>query len=570
MTVKGENMSQQVANEAALGDNNEKSYIARSSGLKLPDYIGYALGDTACCLVFGLVTSLLQKFYTDIMGLGPLFIMLMMVGARIWDAINDPIMGRIADTIKVSRWGRYRPWFLYASIPLTISSILMFVKWPGIEEGSVGMAVYATVTYVMFGMSYTALQIPYGSLATVVTTDEKERTKLSVFRSVGAGIGSMPVILIASFCYADRMVDGVPMVGEDGNVIQDMQYTPVLIGVIILALLSFVMLMLAFRFNKERVNTAPAVKRAKGETWRIIKTLFKNRAFISVSCASMLLLASQMFTQSYYLYLFDDFFGKNWMNTVSTVCTYAPMAILMFFTPKLVRKFGKREICAAGIALSAVANLLMFATKSLMPSAWWLFLVLCFFSGCGQAFIILQVWSMATDAIDDVEVKSKMREDGTSYSVFMFFRKLGQVIAAVAVNGALLAMNYKTEVGSVQTAETLSTMYDMATLIPAVLFGLMAVILFIWCPLSKKRVGELQVEKEEILRLHYESGEIGIQGQHITGDIGVSDVAEFPDDIGVTMKVVDAPEISAEEIPTEETSEEEVPAGDDKDDEQSK
>lgn len=544
-------MNQEVATEAVLGDNNEKSYIARSSGLKLPDYIGYALGDTACCLVFGLVTSLLQKFYTDIMGLGPLFIMLMMVGARIWDAINDPIMGRIADTIKVSRWGRYRPWFLYASVPLTISSILMFVKWPGIEEGSVGMAVYATVTYVLFGMSYTALQIPYGSLASVVTTDEKERTKLSVFRSVGAGVGSMPVILIASFCYADRMVDGVAVVGEDGNVIQDMQYMPVLIGVIILALLSFVMLMLAFRFNKERVNTAPAVRRAKGETVRIIKTLFKNRAFISVSCASMLLLASQMFTQSYYLYLFDDFFGKNWMNTVSTVCTYAPMAILMFFTPKLVRKFGKREICAAGIAVSAVANLLMFATKSLMPSAWWLFLVLCFFSGCGQAFIILQVWSMATDAIDDVEVKSKMREDGTSYSVFMFFRKLGQVIAAVAVNGALLAMNYKTEVGSVQTAETLSTMYDMATLIPAVLFGLMAVILFIWCPLSKKRVGELQLEKEEILRMHYESGEIGIQGQHITGDMGVSDVAEFRDDIGVTMKAVDDIETPAEEISAE-------------------
>ncbi len=185
-----------VADGAAAESGENKSFIARSSGLKMPDYIGYALGDTACCLVFGLVTSLLQKFYTDIFGLGPLFIMLMMVGARIWDAINDPIMGRIADTIKVSRWGRYRPWFLYASVPLTLASILMFVKWPGMEEGSVGMMVYATVTYVLFGMCYTALQIPYGSLASVVTTDEKERTKLSVFRSVGAGVGSLPVFLL--------------------------------------------------------------------------------------------------------------------------------------------------------------------------------------------------------------------------------------------------------------------------------------------------------------------------------------------------------------------------------------
>ena len=124
-----------VSADGATAESGEnKSFIARSSGLKMPDYIGYALGDTACCLVFGLVTSLLQKFYTDIFGLGPLFIMLMMVGARIWDAINDPIMGRIADTIKVSRWGRYRPWFLYASVPLTAASILMFVKWPAVRN----------------------------------------------------------------------------------------------------------------------------------------------------------------------------------------------------------------------------------------------------------------------------------------------------------------------------------------------------------------------------------------------------------------------------------------------------
>lgn len=172
----------------------EQSFISRTSGLKTKDYIGYAMGDTACCLVFGLVTSLLQKFYTDIFHLQPLFIMLMFIGARIWDAINDPIMGRICDSVKLTKWGRYRPWFLWAAIPLVASSILMFVKWPGLtyDVNPVGTCIYATVTYIMFGMSYTMLQIPYGGLASVVTTDEKERTKLSVFRSIGAGIGGTP------------------------------------------------------------------------------------------------------------------------------------------------------------------------------------------------------------------------------------------------------------------------------------------------------------------------------------------------------------------------------------------
>jgi len=492
----------------------EQSYISRTSGLKTKDYVGYALGDVACCLVFGLVTSLLQKFYTDIFHLTPLFIMLMMVCARVWDAINDPIMGRICDKMKLGKHGRYRPWFLYAAAPLTISAILMFVKWPGFgEEGSyTATAVYATCTYILFGMSYTMLQIPYGSLASVVTTDERERTKLSVYRSIGAGLGSLPVLLVASFSYKNRLdAQGNAVLGTNGQILQDMQFLPVFIGVVAMSLVSFGFLMLAFKYNKERVQAAPTPSK-KGETRRIIVLLVKNRAFIAISVASMLLLAGQMFMQSFYLYLFNDYFGKNWMNLVSMVCTYARMVLLMFFTPKMVRRFGKKEICAAGVIAAAAANLILFALRGVILEFWWLFLVLSFFSGCGLTFMILQVWSMTTDAIDDIEVKTGVREDGTAYAFFMFFRKLGQVIAAVAVNGALLGMKYQTAKGAVQSLPTLTTMYDMATIIPAVLFGGMAIILFMWYPLSKKKVAELQIAKEAKLKEDYEANKINIAG----------------------------------------------------------
>ena len=487
----------------------QTSYIARTSGLATKDYIGYAMGDTAGCLVFGLVTSFLQKFYTDIFFLDPLFIMLMFIGARVWDAINDPIMGRITDTIKLSKWGRYRPWFLWAAGPLILSTVLMFIRWPGLtgDVDYVGTCVYATVTYVMFGMSYTMLQIPYGGLASVVTTDEKERTKLSVFRSIGAGVGSVPAVLIASFCY-----ETVGTNPETNREIEVMQYTPIIIGVAVVAVIALAMLILAFFSNKERVIALPSEKREKGETLSIVKNLFKNRAFLSVSVASMLLLAGQMFTQSFYLYLFDDYFGMSWMNLVSTVCTYAPMAIFMFFTPKMVRKFGKKEICGVGMILAAAANLGMFALRGTDPDILaYLFMALCFVSGMGLSFIILQVWSMATDAIDEIEIKTNRRDDGTAYSFFMFFRKLGQVIAAIAVNGALLAMNYDSTKGAIQSPENISVMYDLATIIPAVLFGLMAVVLLVWYPLSKKKVAELQVLKEEHLRSSYESNAISIE-----------------------------------------------------------
>ena len=134
---------------------------------------------------------------------------------------------------------------------------------------------------------------------------------------------------------------------------------------------------------------------------------------------------------------------------------------------------------------------------------------------------------MATDAIDDIEVKTGQRDDGTAYSFFMFFRKLGQVIAAVAVNGALLGMNYAYEKGAVQSMANLKVMYDLATIIPAVLFGIMAIVLFLWYPLSKKKVAELQVLKEAKLKEAFESNELSFN----TAGTETVDVSESISDV---------------------------------------
>jgi GPH family glycoside/pentoside/hexuronide:cation symporter len=485
------------------------NYIARTSGLKTKDYIGYALGDVSCSLVFGLVGSLLQKFYTDIFLLNPLWIMIMMIGARLWDAINDPIMGRIADTVRPAKSGRYRPWLVRASFPLAVFSILMFVKWPGLASAPdhIPTFIYATVTYVFWGMAYTMLQIPYGSLASVVTSEEGERNKLSVFRSAGAGLGNLPILLLASFCYIDRVgADGNKVIGENGLVIQDMAYRPVIIGVIVFSVMMLIGCICSFYLNKERVLPVAKEKKEKGDFSNLLKAFMTNRAFLAMCIASMLLLAAQMFTQSFNLYLFADYFGKGWMNMVAMACLYAPMIMLMPFTPKLVRMFGKKELCAAGIALSSVSCLLMYFCRGLMPGAWWLYLALNLFVGVGQGFIALQVWALATDSIDYIEVKNGVKEEGTAYAFFMFFRKVGQMLAAIAVNGALLLMNYKYEKGAVQSLENLKKMYDLATLIPALIFGLMAVTLFLFYPLNKERVARLQTEKEQMLANRFQKG----------------------------------------------------------------
>ncbi len=469
---------------------NNNNLIAKSSGLKTKDYIAYAMGDVGCCLVFSLVASVLQTFYTDVLILNPLFVMLIFVIARVWDAINDPMMGRICDVTKPTKWGKYRHWFIWGGIPLAASAILMFAKFPGLvveNTATIGAYIFAGVTYIIFGMLYTMVQIPYGSLASVVTLDEKERTKLSVFRSVGSTLGSLPVMVLQ-------------MVMFDEN--KAVKYNVLIIGVIIMAVLSLAALIYAFYGNVERVKIEPKV-RQKGDTKKAVKNALTNRSLLAIAVAGMLLLAGQMFTQSYYTYLIRQYFGRKgiWIS-LPTILTYVPMAILMCFTPKLVRKFGKKEITAVGMVIAAVCNFAMFFLQFLPRDiALYGFMGLCFISGFGLNLFALQVWAMATDAIDDVEVKTGSKESGTAYSVFMFFRKMGQVISAVAVNGALVSFGYFASASSdfTFTESQLSMMFNLATLIPAVMFGIMALVLFFWYPLSKQKVAELQDAKEKRL-----------------------------------------------------------------------
>ena len=177
----------------------ENSYISRTSGIGAKDKIGYAMGDVASLLVFGLVQSVLQKYYTDVLGIGVVSIMLMFIVARVWDAINDPIWGRIVDSIPAAADGRYRRWMKTLAVPVALSAVLMFVKIPGLSER--GYLIYAYVTYILFGMLYTGINIPYGSMAQVITSDERERSSLSIFRSMGSTFGAFPAMVLISFCY---------------------------------------------------------------------------------------------------------------------------------------------------------------------------------------------------------------------------------------------------------------------------------------------------------------------------------------------------------------------------------
>ena len=454
----------------------DNSYLARTSGIKAKDKIGYAMGDLASCLVFGLTQSVLNKYYTDVLEISVLSVMIMTIIARIWDAINDPIWGRIIDGAKKYPDGRYRHWIKVFSVPTALAAVLMFADVRGFSAG--GRVAWIYITYILFGMLYTCINIPYGSLAQVI----------------GSTFGAMPAMVLASMCYV-TLADGK----------KQMDFNRVFIGAAAIAVLSVLFYFLCYRWSKERVDTNPA-PREKGQTARVIKTLLKSRPFMAVSIASMLFLAAQMFGQGYNTYLFHHYFNKPGLTMLPTVFQYLPVAVIMFFASKLGNKYGRREVCSAGILLAAVFYIALFVLALFGITPVWLYLAACLMSGIGTAFIFLLVWVLATDAIDYNKVTYGLNDEATSYAFYSFMRKLGTTVATILINVPLLRIGYsgselKTEGLS---AAALKSMYNFSVMIPAVLFLLVYVVLRFMNPLSKQRIEELQEQKEAMMRAQSE------------------------------------------------------------------
>lgn len=460
---------------------------ALTHGIKFKDKIGYAMGDMGGLLSFGLISAFLQMFYTDVLGIQAAKITVLMLVARIWDAINDPIWGAFVDSRKPTKWGRFRPYILWMSFPMAVGAVLMFTKIPGLSDNQ--YLIYAYITYIFYGMMYTGVNIPYGSLASVITDDEIERSSLSMWRSIGAGIGGLPAQILLPLVVYSTVV-------QNGEQVKQLDSAKLTLSVLVLAVLSVIVFIAHFRLTKERVTLSPQKERSYN-VLATVKDLIKNKPFIVLCIVSMLLIAFQMYTQTTYNYLLKNYYGKPGLYSLVTICTYLPMALFLPFMSKLIRRFGKKELCAAGLAFSAVINVLMYLLRfTPLVSNPYIFLVLVFFSGAGQTFLVLEVWALVMDVIDYHEFRTHRREEGTSYAFYSFARKLGQTLAGAGSSALLGVIGY-----SVETAyddNVLTKLYDITTIVPAIMLIIMFALLAFCYKLSKKELEKLHTSLEEI------------------------------------------------------------------------
>lgn len=461
----------------------------KTSGISAKEKMAYACGDFGGVLTFSLISSFLTMFYTDCLHIPLAQITILMLVARVWDAVNDPIWGGFIDSRKPTKYGRFRPYVMWASLPLAVAAVLLFVKIPGLTTNQ--YLIYAYITYIFYGMMYTGVNIPYGSLASAITDDPQERSSLSVWRSVGAGFGNIPsMILLPLLVYST-------VLGEDGTAAKVLDPARLSFAVLCIAVLSVGIYGIHFKNTRERVTTTAAQQKestGKMHVFRTVKDLLKNPPFLILCLVSMLLIAFQMYTQTTYNYLFLNYYEKPGLYSFVTVCTYVPMAMFLPIVGKLVRKFGKKELCAFGLGFAAVINFLMYVIGfTNLAANPYIFMVLLFLSGAGQTFLTLEVWALVMDVIDYHEFISGRREEGSAYAVYSFTRKLGQTLAGVGVPLLLAVIGYQVD-ATKQTTEVISRLYNMATLVPAIVLLVMFVLLAFCYKLSKSRLEVLYTD----------------------------------------------------------------------------
>ena len=437
------------------------------------DKIGYMLGDVANDFSFIFASSYVMVFYTKVMGISAGMVGTMFLISRCIDAFTDIGMGRIVDASKPTKNGRIRPWILRMCAFVALASFLMYQSF--LVNAPYGAKVaYMFITYILWGsIFYTSINIPYGSMASAISADPKDRADLSTWRTIGSTLANM-VIGVATPMVAYVVVDGKTVMSGSRMTI--------IAGVFsICAILCYIV---CFKLTSERVEVPASNQKISASA--IFKSIFTNKALLGIIVAAIFVLLSQLTVMSLAGYVYPNVYGSAAaQSTASLLGTVVMLVVCAPFASKLSAKFGKKELAMGSSILSALVWLVCLIWR---PASVWGFVACYILANIGMGFFNTIIWAMITDVIDDAEVRNGMREDGTIYSVYSFARKLGQAFSSGLV-GALLGIIGYTEATAFDPAVTRG-IFNMACIAPIIGFVCIVLALAFLYPLNKKKVEE--------------------------------------------------------------------------------
>ncbi len=450
----------------------------------IKDKLGYLFGDFGNDFTFILSSSFLLKFYTDVMGVSAAVVGVIMMLTRFIDAFTDITMGRICDRSRGTRVGKFKPWIRRMCAPVAIASFLIYQS--SLSDMPMAFKIaWLAITYILWGsIFYTSINIPYGSMASTISADPHDRQSLSTFRTLG---GTLAGVIVGA---------GIPLVAYTkdaaGNSILHGPTFTWIAGVF--SVLSIIAYLLCYYLTTERVMPEENREAHKGKkVGELLREAFSNRALISIVFASIVMLLAQLTMQSMANYIFPNYYGNPVALSISTLTMMLGMIVAAIGAKPLARRFGKAELSSASNLLAAAILILVFFIR---PENVWVYVGFNFVAWLGLGFFSMVSWALITDVIDYSEIKHGIREDGSIYAIYSFARKLGQA-ASAGITGLLLTL-----VGySDQTAfepSVLDGIFNIATLVPAIGFALLSLILWFWYPLHKKTVDRnVEILKEK-------------------------------------------------------------------------
>lgn len=418
----------------------------RPFGVK--DEIGYVFGDMAGSFVNLFVDAYFLIFCTNVLGISAGWMGTLFLVARLWDAINDPIMGSFPDRWMIGKSGdKFKPWIKIFMLPLALSGVLCFFNVP--LEG-IALHAYVAFAYVLYGMSYTGTSMSFGAMASVVSDDPIQRSKLSRARSIGGTIvGIVGLSIVPVVCF-----------DKQSNILPE-RFTLIAVIFGVLSIISYFVLL---NFTQERIRQN-SEKAEKFNYGKVLKATVHNRPLIGVMVAtlgSMLFITGSNQVRSY---IFKEYYARTDVMSIISLATIPILVICFPLVPKLVAKFGKKATLMAAIVSSTIFSVIpvVMEIKNV-----YVYSALVVLGTIGQTVFTMLIWALVTDCLDYSEWKFNERSDGSMYSLYTFSRKIGSTIASTGVSFGLAAIGFVSGSNVVQTAEAVDGIYFLVNIIPVV------------------------------------------------------------------------------------------------------
>ncbi|UTW45457.1 MFS transporter [bacterium SCSIO 12696] len=423
------------------------------SRLKVREKVGFSVGDMAGNFVYQSVVLLLAYYYTDVFGLDAATVAGIFLFVRIFDAVTDPLMGLLVDRTN-TRWGKYRPFLLFLCVPYAIMSVVVFTV-PDMDVA--GKTIYAYVSYAVLMLFFTATNIPYFALGSVMTADPKERVSLNSFRFVAATGGGL-IVTAGLVPLADFLGQGDKTTGYK-------------LAMMVMAALSVVLFLICFASTKERVKPVnTGTKNIKND----IAQVMKNDQWRLLGLAVLIMVTAQTVkatTGIYYL----NYYAEDAESMVSLFLSLWMIGGMLgsALANRLTSLMCKKR---AWVMLCLISAVLSGSTYLIAPSWIGAILVMQFFVGFFNQMMAPLIFSTMAEVTDYGELQNNRRLDGLISSFTLFALKVGLAVGGALATYLLAVYGYKSG-GVDQSTDTVSGILAIFTLIPAVGFVITAWIL---------------------------------------------------------------------------------------------